>query len=162
MVNNTGKIRLRVFYIWFLTLSVILVAFAEKISGIRNLSPPFSATLQSAQILIGLVLPQIGVMSAFYFNLDRQSEKLNSLSRDQVTVITFMSVFYHVIFIACVVFGIVFYGFDSSADGNALQRNTAAIVAIMGLFSLFLAPVAFLFASPNERHPKTASIENQV
>jgi len=53
---------------------------------------------------------------------------------------------YHVIFVAAVVFGIGFYGFDQQADGHSLERNTAGVVAIMGLFSVFLSPIAFLFA----------------
>jgi hypothetical protein len=148
MNSKVDKIRIRVFRVWFITLAIVIVAFAEKVSGIRHVSPPFSSTFQSFQMMVGLIVPQIGVMSAFYFNLDGQKNKIESLSSNQIEVITLMSLFYHLIFIISVIFGIVFYSFDSQADGNALERNTAAVVAIMGLFSLFLAPIAFLFAAP--------------
>jgi hypothetical protein len=156
MRSNIERIRLFVFRIWFLTLAVILLTFAEKLSGLRDLSPPFGAVLQSFQMMIGLVVPQIGMMAAFYLTLERQRDKLQSLSADQVSVITWLSIAYHLLFIVMVVFGIVFYGFDRQADGQALQRNSAAVVSIMGLFSVFLAPVAFLFARPpaRERGPE--------
>jgi hypothetical protein len=148
MRSNIDCIRLFVFRIWFLTLAAILLIFAEKLSGLRHLSPPFGAVLQSFQMMIGLVVPQIGMMAAFYLTLERQKDKLQSLSAEQVSVITWLSIAYHLLFIVIVVFGIGFYGFDSQADGQALQRNSAAVVSIMGLFSVFLAPVAFLFARP--------------
>src|SRR5262249_50780952 len=123
--SNLDRIRLFVFRIWFLTLAVVLLTFAEKLSGLRNLSPPFGAVFQSFQMMIGLVVPQIGMMAAFYLTLERQKEKLQSLSADQVSIITWLSIAYHLLFIVAVVFGIVFYGFDRQADGQALQRNSA-------------------------------------
>jgi hypothetical protein len=137
-----------VFKVWFLTLAVVILVFAEKLSGLRHLAPPFSSVFQSFQMMIGLVVPQIGVMSAFYFNLDNQKDKIASLSNEQVTVVTMLSLTYHVIFVAAVVFGIGLYRFDQQADGNSLERNTAAVVALMGLFSVFLTPIAFLFSTP--------------
>lgn len=152
--NKLSKIRLAVFKIWFLTLGVILLVFAEKLSGIRDMiPPPFAATFQSLQMMTGLVVPQIGVMAAFYLNLDRQEQKIAALSDEQITIIVWLSLTYHCIFIVCVLFGISAYGFDHSADGHALERNTAAVVAVMGLFSVFLAPVAFLFARTDTKSP---------
>jgi hypothetical protein len=148
MSNNADKIRMRVFKIWFFTLAVILLTYAEKLSGLRHLPLPFPAIFQSFQMMIGLVSPQIVIMTAFYFNMDRHQKKINSLSPEQIKIITFLSIIYHTIFIASVIFGIGCYGFDQQVDGNSLQRNTAAVVAIMGLFSTFLAPTAFLFSKP--------------
>ena len=151
MRTKVATLRLAVFKIWFFTLGVILVVFALKFSGLQGVTPPFSAAFQSLQMMVGLVVPQIGIMIAFYLNLDRQKSKIESLSHEQVTIITWLSVAYHVIFNAALIAGILFYSFDRTADGNSLQRNTAAVVAIMGLFSVFLAPVAFLFASPSDK-----------
>ena len=148
MNNNIDKIRTRVFRIWFLSLFIIILVFAEKLSGIRDVSPPFSSMFQSFQIMIGLIMPQIGIMSAFYFNLNRQKDKINSLSKEQISVITIFSVTYHIILITSVVAGIGFYVFDTQADGDSLARNTAAVVSIIGLFSVLLAPIAFLFTKP--------------
>jgi hypothetical protein len=147
MSSNVEAIRLRVFKIWFVSLGVVVITFGAKVAGIRDVAPPFDALLQSFQMLLGLIVPQIGVMSAFYFNLDSQKDNLESLSRDQVAVISLLSVAYHLIFVLAIIFGVGFYGFDRQGEaGSLLQRNTAAVVAIMGLFSVFLAPVAFLFS----------------
>ena len=149
MSKKIDKIRVRIFKIWFLTLAVVIVAFAEKISGIRDLAPPFASTFQSFQMMVGLVIPQIALMSAFYLNLDKHRRQLESLSNEQVTVISMLSLAYHGIFIVAIISGICFYAFDQQADGKSLERNTAAVVAIMGLFSVFLAPIAFLFSRPS-------------
>ncbi len=47
-----------------------------------------------------------------------------------------------------VIFGIGFLGFETVTDGERLSRNTIAVVKIMGLFSVLMAPVAFLFSKP--------------
>jgi hypothetical protein len=150
MNTNTDRVRLAVFKIWFVTLTIVLLVYAAKFVPSLGVTPPFASTFQSLQMMIGLVVPQIGVMVAFYFNLDKQKDKIDALSDEQITVITWLSAAYHVIFNATLVAGIVFYAFDRSADGNSLQRNTAAVMAIMGLFSLFLTPIAFLFARPKQ------------
>jgi hypothetical protein len=149
-MNNIAKIRISVFKIWFLTLVVVIGVYGIKFTDFQGPPAPFSAVFQSMQIMIGLIVPQIGMIAAFYFNLDKQTDKINSLSPEQVTIITWLSFIYHAVFIACVVGGILFYTFDRTPDGNALQRNTAAIVGIMGLFSVCVTPVAFLFAKPKE------------
>ena len=149
MNNNIDKIRTRVFRIWFISLFIIILVFAEKLSGIRDVNPPFSSMFQSFQIMIGLIMPQIGIMAAFYFSLEKQKDKINSLSKEQISVITIFSITYHIILITCVVAGIGFYAFDKQADGDSLARNTAAVVSIIGLFSVLLAPIAFLFAKPH-------------
>lgn len=154
MTSNIDKIRMRVFKIWFVTLAVTVLVFVEKLSGFRNLALPFSSTFQSFQIMMGIIIPQITIMSGFYFNLDKQKEKINSLSHGQITAITYCSIAYHLILIGSVLFGIGFYGFDNQADGESLQRNTAAVVGIIGLFSPFLGYMAFLFSRPNDN--KTA------
>lgn len=161
MRSNTDQLRIRVFKIWFVTLAIVILTFAEKLSGLRDVAPPFSATFQSFQIMIGLVVPQIGIMAAFYFNLNNQKKKLDSLSPDQMTVITMLSVTYHLIFIAAVIFGIGLYKFDQQADGGSLERNTAAVVAIIGLFSVFLTPIAFLFGRPESDANKTTDTPQQ-
>jgi hypothetical protein len=149
MKSNVERMRIFVFKIWFLTLFVILATFALTMSGLSgHLSPPFSSVFQSLQMLIGLVVPQIGAMSAFYLNIEAQQEKIRSLTLEQITVITALSISYHFIFVICTIAGIGFYVFDQISDGNSLVRNTAAVVSIMGLFSVFLLPVAFLFAKP--------------
>lgn len=149
-MRNTDKLRLSVFKVWFFTLAVVLLVYVELFLGLRGAKPAFGAAFQSLQMMIGLVVPQIGVMIAFYFNLDQQHEKIDALSEAQVTVITWLSVAYHLIFNVTLIGGIVFYVFDQTADGHSLQRNTAAVLAIMGLFSVFLTPVAFLFARPKQ------------
>jgi hypothetical protein len=149
-MSNFAKIRLSVFKIWFLTLVVVIGVYGVKFTDLQGPPAPFGAVFQSLQIMIGLIVPQIGMITAFYFNLDKQSDKINSLSSEQVTIITWLSFFYHAVFIACVVGGILFYTFDRTPDGNALQRNTAAVVGIMGLFSICVTPVAFLFARPKD------------
>lgn len=149
MKNNADKIRIRVFKIWLITLVVILLTYVEKFSGIFSLAHPFSDIFQSLQIMIGMIMPQIVIMTSFYFNLEKNKKKINSLSDDQVKIITILSIIYHTIFIVSVVYGIGCFGFDQQADGHSLERNTAAVVSIVGLFSVFLAPIAFLFAKPN-------------
>lgn len=150
MKSNSEKLRMRVFQVWFLTLGVVLLCFAVKFTTLQGRPLSFGASFQSLQMMVGLIVPQIGVMTAFYLNLKKQEKKVDRLSAEQVSVITWLSVAYHAIFILTAIGGIVFYVFDRSADGQSLQRNTAAVVAIMGLFSIFLAPVAFLFAAPTE------------
>ncbi len=148
--SRLAQVRMRVFGIWFLTLGVVVLVFAEKLSGIRGMPPPFNALFQSFQIMTGLIVPQLATMVAFYLSLDAQASKLERLSREQIRVVTLLSVAYHVLFVVVTIFGIGFYGFDRTADGEALPRNTSAIVSIMGVFSVLLAPVAFLFAKPSE------------
>jgi len=147
MKENVDRIRLNVFYIWFATLLVIIAVFGVRLA---TMPLPFSSMFQSFQMIVGLVLPQISIMVTFYFSLEKQQEKINSLSAEQVRVIILLSLLYHGLFILCLVFGIGFHAFDSHADGEMLQRNTAAIVAVMGLFSVLLVPVTFLFATPAE------------
>lgn len=151
MTRNIERVRLGVFKIWFVTLGIVIVVYVGLFAGVRGVPPPFSVAFQSLQIMIGLVVPQIGVMAAFYFNLDRQQRKIEALTKPQVLIITSFSVAYHIIFNLALVGGVVFYVFDRTADGQSLQRNTAAVVAIMGLFSAFLTPVAFLFARPEHQ-----------
>jgi hypothetical protein len=154
MNSNLERIRLTVFKIWFLTLIVVVGVYVIKFTDLQGPRAPFSAVFQSLQMMVGLVVPQIGVITAFYFNLDKQQEKINALTSEQVTVITWLSVFYHATFVICTIGGIGFYAFDQTADGNALQRNTAAVLAIMGLFSVCVTPVAFLFAKPKDNAPR--------
>jgi hypothetical protein len=150
MKSNLERIRVAVFKIWFLTLIVVVAVYGLKFTDIQGPRAPFAAVFQSLQMMVGLIVPQIGMITAFYFNLDRQSDKINALTSEQVTVITWLSLFYHALFIVCVIGGVVFYVFDRTPDGTGLQRNTAAILAIMGLFSVCVTPVAFLFAKPKE------------
>jgi len=147
MNDNCDRVRMFVFHIWILTLIVILLVFV--VAYFSPVTPPFSSTLQSLEMLTGLVLPQIGIMTAFYFNLDAQRNKLNSLTADQIAVVITLSVLYHVVCIFSVIAGVGFHAFDRTSDpDSALVRNTAAVVSIMGLFSLLLAPIAFLFSKP--------------
>jgi hypothetical protein len=142
--GNITLIRMCVFTIWVATLAVIIGVYIQKMVG--NLSLSFSVIFQSMQILVGLVFPQLTLMITFYFNLDKQVGKIEDLTNDQVWVISLLSVLYHVIFIGAVIYGIGFYGFDRSADGNGLAKNTAAVAGIAGLFSVLLVPTALLFA----------------
>ena len=155
--TKTDRIRLAVFKVWFITLLVVLLVFAFKFLGSEPVAPSFQSAFQSLQMMVGLIVPQISMMAAFYFNLDKQTKKIESLTEGQVTVITWMSVSYHAIFILSVISGIMFYKFDSSPDGKALERNTAAVLAIMGLFSVFLAPIAFLFSTPKASAPSSSA-----
>lgn len=155
MIENLERIRIFVFKIWFLTLVVIVVVYGIKFTDLQGPRPPFEAVFQSLQMMVGLVMPQLAIIAAFYFTLDRHEKKINALAPGSITVIVWLSVFYHAIFIACIVGGVFFYAFDRTADGNALQRNTADILAIMGLFSLCISPVAFLFAKPNDDSTST-------
>jgi hypothetical protein len=138
-------IRLRVFKIWFLTLAVILTVYALKILGIQGEPHPFSRLFESLEMMLGLVLPQIGVMAAFYLNFDEHDDRLESVSQSQLSVITWLSVSYHVIFIATFIAGVGLHRLDATSDGDSLMRNTAHVMGIMGIFSVFLAPVVFLF-----------------
>lgn len=160
MSGNLERIRLTVFKIWFLTLVAVVGVYIVKFTDLQGPRAPFGAVFQSLQMMVGLVVPQIGVITAFYFNLDKQRDKIDALTSEQVTVITWLSMFYHATFILCTVAGIGFYAFDQTADGNALQRNTAAVLAIMGLFSICVTPVAFLFAKPKEVAPAPDSASN--
>jgi len=160
MKNNLERIRLAVFKIWFLTLIVVVGVYVIKFTDLQGPRAPFSAVFQSLQMMVGLIVPQIGMITAFYFNLDKQQEKINALSSEQVTVITWLSVFYHATFVLCAIGGITFYAFDQTADGNALQRNTAAVLAIMGLFSVCVTPVAFLFAKPKDDVSRSVTSAN--
>jgi hypothetical protein len=144
-MTNTERLRLSVFKLWFCTLAVVVVVFAVRAWGLTGVKPLFSDSFQSFEMIIGLVIPQISVMVAFYFTIDQQQQKIESLSRSQVSVLTWLSIAYHAIFVATIVAGIGFNAFDQT-PGQPMRGNAAAISAIMGLFSVFLAPVAFLFS----------------
>src|SRR4051794_29162887 len=158
MASKVSRVRMMVFYIWFLTLAVVVAVYVERMVGWRDLAPPTTDSLfQSFQMMVGLILPQLAVISAFYLNFDQQRDKIESLSSEQITIITTFSLAYHIIFIASVIGGISFHAFDSTPDGHMLDRNTAKILALMGLFSLFLAPVAFLFTRPGQTGRRNTS-----
>lgn len=148
-MSNLEKIRISVFKIWILTLIVIIAVFSIRaINPFGKVGLPFEIYFPSIQILIGLVIPQIGIMGSFYLSLDEQADKIATLPQGKITIIIWYSVVYHAIFIIAVILGIGFYKFYPSPDGTGLQRNTGAVVAITGLFSPLLAPIAFLFARP--------------
>lgn len=145
--TTVEKIRMRVFWIWLITLSVVISVFARRM--LDTPSYPFEMVFENLQLIAALVLPQLSIMLAFYFG--SRHEHLESISASQITVITVFSMLYHIIFIACLIFGIGFLGFETVTDGERLSRNTIAVVRIMGLFSLLMAPVAFLFSKPGTK-----------
>ena len=155
-MTKIDKLRLGVFKIWFFTLVIIIIVYGLKFVEYPSAKSLTSSVIQSLQMMVGLVLPQISMMTAFYLNFDRQKEKFNSLSNEQVKVIIWLSVFYHVIFVIVLIAGVMFYAFDKTINSNdvckgqLLQSNTAYVMTIMGLFSVFIAPVGFLFAKPKE------------
>ena len=140
--TTVEKIRMRVFWIWLITLSVVIAVFARRM--LDTPSYPFEIVFENLQLIAALILPQLSIMSAFY--LGSRHEHLESISASQMTVITVFSMLYHIIFIACLIFGIGFLGFETVTDGERLSRNTIAVVRIMGVFSVLMAPVAFLFS----------------
>ena len=152
MSTGVEKIRMRVFWIWIVTLSVVVGVFARRM--LDTPAFPFEIVFENLQLIAALVLPQLSIMSAFYLGARR--EHLDTVTPGQITVITVFSLAYHIIFIACLIFGIGFLGFETETDGERFSRNTIAVVRIMGIFSVLLAPVAFLFSKPGiESRSKT-------
>ncbi len=140
--SNVDKVRMRVFGIWILTLLVVLAVFVRRRFDVPT--HPFSVFMENLQVIAALVLPQLSIMSAFY--LGAHKEHLETLSAGQIKVISAFSVVYHAIFITCLIYGVWFLGFETTTDGNRFSNNVIAVVKIMGIFSVLLGPVAFLFS----------------
>lgn len=150
---RTSQLRWFVFNIWYISLVVIIVSFI--VSYGQSLVPlPFGDVLRSASLVLGLVLPILSMMLAFYAGFDTRRRHVSAASKDFVMITIYSSVLYHVLLWTCVVYGVVFYGFDRVADGDSLYRNCTAVVHVMSLFSVLLGPTTWLFGGPETPPPE--------
>jgi hypothetical protein len=132
--------RFAVFGIWVFTLLIIVGCFVIKMIVAEM---EFTDVRDGLTNIASLVLPQIAVMTGFFFGATKpkQREKLDCLPTIANLAIC-LSLIYHFVFWACLVLGVGFGTF-----GKTLGPNVDAIVLIVGLFSLLgLSPVAYLFA----------------
>lgn len=132
--------RFSIFWIWTITLGVSLAIF---IGAMIMHSMTFREIEEPMTRLIGVLIPQLSVMIAFFFGTSKSSlQKILQRDHGMARLAVGLSIFYHVIF--WVVLGLSIGG---GLFGQTIDENAAAAIKIMGFLSIFgLSPVAYLFA----------------
>ncbi len=133
-----------VFGIWIVTLLVVVGCFLTKMIFSKM---EFVEIRDSLTNVTSIILPQIGVMSAFFFGTGKakQQERLD-YQPSVANLAIGLSLIYHLVFWLSLILGV-----GLGVFGRTLESNVDAIVLIIGLFSLLgLSPVAYLFARETE------------
>lgn len=132
--------RFAVFGIWLVTLAVVLGVFIASLMYHDMKFPEIRSSLAST---MALVMPQMGIMLAFFFGASKAKQKsILRAERGIARLAVALSIFYHVLFWTLLVLGVVFGRF-----GNTIDDNAVAVGEIMGLIgAIGLSPVAYLFA----------------
>jgi hypothetical protein len=160
MNKHNGHSRLRrlrwtVFRIWFLTLAVIISCF-----GITAVAPQVpvndSEFLKSASLILGLVLPPLGAIFAFYRRADENMLSGVGVTDEFVEITIACSIIYHFALNALIVLGVAFQKLVPHLEPELLYRNCTFIVNCIGLLSILLGPAAWLFTSDMSRSSETS------
>lgn len=140
-MNKVNLLRIALFGSWLFTLGVIVTLVFVKMgyssAEWEHLQPGLTG-------VFGMIMPQLSMMMAFFFSTDRKRQvELAEHFPQLATVAIMCSIFYHIVFLASIIFGVMFEAFTD----NDLDANFNAIAVLMGWLSIIgIAPVAFLFA----------------
>ena len=151
--THVRVLRFAIFNLWFLSLSVTIIAFAYNMFALP-LHTSSSEVIKSASIILGVVTPTLGSIAIFYYQLSPESERLmEARSPEFVYLAAAFSILYHAIFCGLVIAGVAFMALERDLDGDRLYRNCVVVVNVIGLLSVLLGPGAWLFASGVKRSP---------
>jgi hypothetical protein len=137
--------RFWIFWIWVVTLIVTLSVFIGTLVAHKMV---FKEIEDSLTQVMGLLVPQISVMTAFFFGASKQTQA-QLLAQNQAlgAFALGLSAVYHVSFwiVMSLAIGLGIFG-------STIDENTNAAIKILGFLSIFgLSPVAYLFASGTSR-----------
>ena len=139
-MSRTTYIRLATFWLWIVTLLLGLLVYF--ISG-RNYSVSPSYTLDCLTKFVTFVLPQLGVMGVFFFQLQHQEQKAIDTREPALTLAAHLSLVYNVIFWISLVFGVGFLWLGE--DMGAATDNLLKLMGLLGFFST--TPIAYLYTA---------------
>ena len=132
--------RFCVFWIWSITLIITLGVF---IGSLIEHHMTFANIEDSLTAVMGLIVPQLTVMTAFFFGSDKDTQRrLIDDNRGLGGFALAVSALYHVCFWIVITLA-VYYG----VFGDRIDVNTSAAIKILSFLCILgLSPVAYLFA----------------
>jgi hypothetical protein len=143
-IKQVDVLRFSIFWIWIVTLLMIMVCFLETMIVHKLKVPDVRDSLTN---LTSLVLPQISIMVAFFFGSSKSRQITKMSYQPSIAKLAIaLSLVYHIVFWLCLWLGVCFGVFD-----NGLAANVNAVMLVVGIFSLLgLTPVAYFFANNSQ------------
>lgn len=138
-MNHPTFIRIAIFWSWVATLlfGVTLLCLVGKYWRVD-----ISLTLDCITKFVSFLLPAIGVMGVFFFQLQQEQQDAVVTADPALSLAANLGFIYNFMFWCVLVFGIGFLGF-----GDNLQTATDNVLRLMGLLGFFsTAPITYLFA----------------
>lgn len=144
-MTRLNALRFSVFWIWVATLLITITVF---LSYMISENMRFYEIEESISAVTSPMIPQIGVMIAFFFGSNKQRQLQLIDSRPGLAKLAIgLSLVYHITFWILLVVGI---GFGFFREEN-IDESAAALIKISGFLAAFgLSPVAYFFASKGE------------
>lgn len=140
-MKRTAVFRFSVFWVWSITLLFTLCVF---IWSLISRAMTFKEIEESLTQVMGLVVPQLSIMTAFFFGASKEAQsRMLERQRGMADFALGLSLFYHVIF-----WSVIWLAIGAGIFGSTIDENASAAIKILGFVSIFgLSPVAYLFAS---------------
>lgn len=138
-MNRATLIRIAIFWTWIATLLVgVAVYFAAGTYWKVNVS----LTLDCVTKFVTFLLPSIGVMGVFFFQLQQEERQAIETEDPALTLAAKLGFIYNFVFWCVLLWGIAFLGFGD--DLLAATDNALKLMGLLGFFST--APITYLFA----------------
>lgn len=138
-MNSIAVFRLTIFGSWLITLLVTIAVYVTRFA-IQGQDPDLESSMNT---VMGILLPQVGIMVAFFFASDRLDQRrLLKEERGLALLAMALSLIYHVTFISLLLLLIGLRSFEMT-----MPAKTAVFLKFVGYLSIVgMSPVAYLFA----------------
>lgn len=140
-MNKLSTFRFAIFWIWSITLVVSLSVFIGTLI-VHKMT--FREIEDSLTQVMGLLVPQLSVMTAFFFGANKE-QQASILSQHEAlgSFALGLSLLYHILFWIVILLSI-----GLGIFGTTIDENSSAAIKILSFISIFgLSPVAYLFAT---------------